>query len=107
MTNDDQTRERTNQLIYKMQPSLVRTKDGTCTNADNTPYAGFHTGYNGQCPAVVLPTHPEPQRKTFPADSDNTDSYYRISHASAKHVTSALELNLCSGKRPQCNVQSV
>ena len=83
MTHDDQTKQWTNRLMYKMQPSLVRTKDGTCTKAENTPYAGPHTGYNGQCPAVVLPTHPEPQRKSFLANSDNTDSYYRISHASA------------------------
>jgi hypothetical protein len=31
MTYDDQTKEWRNRLIYKMQPSLVRTKDGTCT----------------------------------------------------------------------------
>ena len=58
-----------------MQPSLVRKKDGTCTNAEIKPYAGHHTGYNGQCPAVVLPTQPKPQRKNFPANCDNTDSY--------------------------------
>jgi hypothetical protein len=39
MTYDDQTKKWTNRLIYKMQPSLVRTKDGTCTKAENTPYA--------------------------------------------------------------------
>jgi hypothetical protein len=75
MTYDDQTKKWTNRLIYKLQPSLVPTKHGTCTNAENTPYAGPHTGYNEQCPAVVLPIQPEPQRKSLPANSDNTDSY--------------------------------
>jgi len=50
-------------------------KYGTCTKAENTPYAGPHTGYNGQCPAVVLPNHSEPQRISFPVNSDNTDSH--------------------------------
>jgi hypothetical protein len=55
----------------------------TCTNTENIPYTSHHTGYNGQCAAAVLSKHPEPQRQSFAANSDNTDSYYRISHASA------------------------
>jgi hypothetical protein len=75
---DVTTKQMNGQTDWLTKRNLVLT----CTNTENTPYTSPHTGYNGQCPAVVLPTHPQPQRQSFAANSDNTDSYYRISHAS-------------------------